>query len=910
MAIVTTQELEDAARDVQDLGKVVNDPEGSPVVVTRLGGEVNPLSNIMGALQEIATSVNGEVAAQVAAVAAVFGAKDYPDNTKALSNGLASIAITAGGTGGTTGTYAWTTTGGAGSNASGYLTVAGGAITSVVVEERGYDYTSAPTIVIAGSHGVTGHTLTPSLAVNRPIGSFWRIKIANGWEVFENVASVATSRGTYPDKAFISPIADLLVQRVVGPIDPVPTGTDVGNTNYYYWPLTLKSYEQGLTEVEFGVAAAASFRLAVCFVEGDGSLTLVSSHDVSTDASGVATGLEIIVPAGCVVGATRLGGASWKYTPGTIPNGESQWTTSALPTTSTAKTSSTLNGIHWRMMLDGELLFKTRTGYETTQDVSDRLGAVIPFGWDNIVDTGTDTPVNYSVLKSQPEANDGFISRAEIGAAASGLATIFTATLSGLNATIVRSQVVTLIDGVADIPLAIPVAAGEYIGIMGGGYLFQNAVNPSGLAVYIRNGAISSGSAVTLSSTHRYEVKLEVSTGLVGEVAKIANDDGLQGLVKEDAASTLAQVRSRVWGPGALTVDGVRAFIPSAPALINYYDGLRSALMEHAVAGDVLVLNGDSKAAWAFAEDGAQHYFNELTSFANLGVAADEPIMTSFIAYSSYVPSFYGVTVTGGSAGSVGPLGESLVLADGDYFEFTGIYETIGAWYEQKASQGSLVITRGATTLATLNAAGAVENDKFTGEIATGVTSSATYRFAASGGPVDVTGLLRLGVKVAGSGPRLRTMRASHGSYTFASFNAPRMAAIMKQASYAGGVGVPILANGINDSFGTPPATILSNAEYQIDTYEAAGAPRIFAIMPERPTSGWNSSYTGGRTYDGAMGPLRRLYRKRGVDVFPTDMIDWAGLGLLPDGLHGGPSAQPINTQVMIEGFINAVRRG
>lgn len=150
------------------------------------------------------TDIAGATAIQTANVAQVFTAKDYPTNAKALSNGVASVAIGAAGTGGTPGTYAWTTTGDGGTNASGYLVVgSGGTITEVVVRESGYDYTSAPTIVIAGSHGVTGHTLTPSLAINRPVGTFWRTRVTDGFELFENVAGTATARGIYADKALI-----------------------------------------------------------------------------------------------------------------------------------------------------------------------------------------------------------------------------------------------------------------------------------------------------------------------------------------------------------------------------------------------------------------------------------------------------------------------------------------------------------------------------------------------------------------------------------------------------------------------------------------------------------------------------------------------------------------------------------
>lgn len=167
------------------------------------------------------TDIAAEGASQIANVGQVFGAKDYPTNAKALSNGVASVAIGAAGTGGTPGTYAWTTTGGGGTNASGYLVVgSGGTITEVVVQERGYDYTSAPTIVIAGSHGVTGHTLTPALAINRPVGAFWRLKVSDGFELFENVAGVATSRGVYPTlvalNAMLATITDKAARLTLG----------------------------------------------------------------------------------------------------------------------------------------------------------------------------------------------------------------------------------------------------------------------------------------------------------------------------------------------------------------------------------------------------------------------------------------------------------------------------------------------------------------------------------------------------------------------------------------------------------------------------------------------------------------------------------------------------------------------
>lgn len=144
-------------------------------------------------------AVAAEGAAQIADIIATPGSDEYASTTNAVSNGVWSVAVTAGGSGGTDNTYQWTTSGGAGSNAAGYLTVAGGAITSVVVTNRGYGYTSAPTIVIAGTHNVTGHTLTPSISQNQTAGSYFIVKVSGGFAVYTVTSGTTTSLvETYP----------------------------------------------------------------------------------------------------------------------------------------------------------------------------------------------------------------------------------------------------------------------------------------------------------------------------------------------------------------------------------------------------------------------------------------------------------------------------------------------------------------------------------------------------------------------------------------------------------------------------------------------------------------------------------------------------------------------------------------
>ena len=144
----------------------------------------------------------------VANVSATPGSTEYASTANALSKGVWSVAVTAGGSGGTTGTYYWTTTGGAGADAAGYLTVAGGAITGVYVTHRGQGYTSAPTIVIAGSHNVTGHTLTPAISQNQVAGTYFIVKVTDGFAVYvvDSGGTTATLQETYPSYSYVSGI--------------------------------------------------------------------------------------------------------------------------------------------------------------------------------------------------------------------------------------------------------------------------------------------------------------------------------------------------------------------------------------------------------------------------------------------------------------------------------------------------------------------------------------------------------------------------------------------------------------------------------------------------------------------------------------------------------------------------------
>lgn len=546
-------------------------------------------------------------------------------------------------------------------------------------------YTTAPAFSFGASAGLAGASAPPVLARNVEVGEYFWTEIGAGTLGMDNVVAgpVAIDTGV---RASAAEVIALIGSRTVGPVAITGSvgGTAITNTSVYYWPGSLSAIDENLSSVELGFGVTAgTIHVVFAHVEGDGTLSLVSEQTILAVAgpSSVNSGLSILKPAGSVMGLQRTGSGTWYYTAGAIPNGEAEWFTAAVPSSNTAKTIGFTNGPQWKATFTGEIGVKARAAYASANELADIVGSEQVVAWPSLVNTGTNTPSNYSVVMQTPAPSDGYITEVNAGASGSGC-------------------------------------------------------------------------------------------------------------------------------------------------------------------------------HWALASNRPAHWFNRVTQFANVSIADDEPGMTALRPSSTYTPAFYGVTTSGTvSTGTRGPLGESIILADGASLAFTGAYEQVDVHHTQDAGQGSLAFAfNGGAAYKTVNAAGALALDQHSGPSLTGQAASGNYTVTVAGGPVEITGLIRLGIKAAGSRPRLRTPRAAHGSYTFASFNAPRLASAVAQCGYAGGKIVPVLALGINDSFGTPPATISTSITSIINTLEAALAP------PTRPSSPWDGSYTGGRTYDAALGAIRQTY--------------------------------------------------
>lgn len=129
--------------------------------------------------------------------------------------------------------------GGGGSGASGYAVASGGAITSVVITNRGRGYTSAPTVSFSSDTGGSGATATAVLGTS-----------AAG--TGQQVVSVTVGAGGTGYKSGVLPILDANKDPVTSPVLLTATGdTETNADNAFYcerprFPFALPYQQLGL----------------------------------------------------------------------------------------------------------------------------------------------------------------------------------------------------------------------------------------------------------------------------------------------------------------------------------------------------------------------------------------------------------------------------------------------------------------------------------------------------------------------------------------------------------------------------------------------------------------------------------------------------------------------------------------
>jgi hypothetical protein len=249
--------------------------EGDAVVATITAAGATQLSAVQGA-----------GSTQIANIAATPGADEYASVADALSNGVVSVVVTAGGSSGANGPFTWTTSGGSGSGAYGVGVVTGGSIVSMTPLAKGRGYTTTtPSNLVYSVAGLTGPvTLGLSLVANQGVDSFFITPTPPmGFTLYRVDAggTTATSQGTYPSySAVASAISSIFSseealyvfggQALVGITDP-------NNRALVAW------LSDGVARGKFGLGSADG-SLGVNYSASTG-LTDFSVNNLSQDAA-------------------------------------------------------------------------------------------------------------------------------------------------------------------------------------------------------------------------------------------------------------------------------------------------------------------------------------------------------------------------------------------------------------------------------------------------------------------------------------------------------------------------------------------------------------------------------------------------------------------------------------------------
>jgi hypothetical protein len=854
----------------------------------------------------------------------------YPNAQTNIPRGVTGKGTLVPGSAGTNGTFDLQWTGGNFAiNPTGTFVVAGGVVTTVTITGPGLYLGSsptAPTASFAASTGLTG--ASQPLVVDYLIGGgqFW-------W----------TDHATDPDLASLyyrndttatatSPLVTLLKTKIAS-LSPVISGTlnpnslDVGATAYsntatYYYPSSKKTYNQILTNFEVNVAVAGSLSIIVSRLELDNTLTLVSSKQLNIGTTGYQSiPVSVLVPAGCIVGM-RLSSASSYYVVTEDPGGDQVWYHNAAPGSHVAYTVTTSPRIYFRSTLLGEIAGKALAAYDSVQTIQAQIGSQTVAGWPLIsASSGSQLPSNYSVILQTPAPATGVISQVQIGASVSGIVKVqvINVNTTTLAITVASSTDVAVSSGANTANVNIPISAGQYVAFSNG-YLFQNSTNPLGIPGWIKNGSLVNGDVVTSSQQHRYEIQATINTGLYAgsQASSGLLNTGLDLLAAADSsgandcASLLSSARAShpfpyirpgnftatswpmngdgLWGPGILKVNGVTVSLPARPERGSKWLKLRAALMTQIGTGSALIFNGDSISTGAYATNPQTNYVGLVARFANLGIALDEPVLSNF---DNSDPSgglaFYGLALSNPTTptnGTNGPVSTSLLLQPGQVLTFVGAYERVDVTYQGVAS-GQLTFKYNGSTYRTVTCATSGNDVITSGGGLTSQTTSGSYSITNTGSnAVEITSLMRFGVKTAGSPPRLYVCRFAHGSYTLSSYGTAQIASMVRIATaIAGGTNhFLVTALGTNDSVGVglDYAQIKTAVSTYVANWVSAGVPvtNMMPIMPWR----W-SYYAGTSSYEAALGGMRDGFKTAGVKrVIQTDGYDFILNGLASDG--------------------------
>lgn len=901
------------------LGGDVSSSAGSNVITV---GKINGVTAAAIATSGSASDLTSGTVALARLPAAFLTAPGvYATSSAGVATGL-SVSSFVGGSGGTNGTYAVTITAPSpGTNAVVSVTVSGGAVTAASMTTAGKNFTTAQTItnaqiVSAGATGLSGASIALAPGGGVSFGAYFNVisAYANGvFDVYQSDASTGAAINTGKTTANETQ----LETASLGPsFTGTGTGVSVGNRSYFI--NTAIPFDSQITKLNLEVTGTGVVYLEVAsFNSGTSAFTKITELAIPVNAaSGVQTistfaGGYVNAAAGTYIG---IYDPQQLLTYDNTPSSPGYYYFTGAPAASpTVGTPYTSNKMRFSFEVQGAIKSSITANTVAITPLQTTVGGAGAFGVLPGSYSGTVGASTYCLRSPASFAGRLWM---EIDGAAAGTGTLYQVTENAGTVTVVGSGVSVPIKAGANlIDTGITAAAGQYSCLIASGILqYSTPYTPKAGGWYF-SGAPGVGTAYTNYGGWSLGMRFTVRSAMAQDVFALKNGAtdpvGLLALTNAGADPTgaadstsaftaalasfpapyvkpgtykVTSLKRGFWGPPSanVLVNGVRAFLPSAPSNTSLQLAVRGRYLAQAYSGGGIAIVGDSITNGAYATAATSSWATLFTQGLNLGTSIDEPVLVNFDnSDASGGHTFHGLTLSGSPVnGTAGPVGKSLLLQPGQVLSFTGAYEQVDVTYQRIVSGGTLAFAyNGGAAYKTVSASGAVASDVFTGPSATGQTASGTYSITNTGGvAVEITCLIRYGVKTGGSPPRIPVFRFAHGSYAFNSFGSAELTSMWRIMSNVTGATnhAMIVALGTNDALGgTVWSTVNTNASTFLTNATAAGflTRRIAGVMPWR----WSTYSTPGTSYELGVSAVRDAYDAAGVKIINTDGVDFVG---------------------------------
>jgi len=245
------------------------------------------------------------------------------------------------------------------------------------------------------------------------------------------------------------------------------------------------------------------------------------------------------------------------------------------------------------------------------------------------------------------------------------------------------------------------------------------------------------------------------------------------------------------------------------------------------------------------------------------------------------------LTSTTGTTGTAGPIGQSLVLAVGQTLIFGGNYQIIDFFYERSPGAGSAEIKRDGVVVATKSMAGATASNicTYTGATVSTANKNSTWTITATGGTIEITGLIRR--RVAIGNYAWITRAAKSGQLISDYITAPRLASLVAMSSYDSQSSVYVLALGINDIYsavgGVTSAQYIANLRVLIAGLSGAGKTCVLTVPTKANESLVQPRYEPYENYKTA---IFNLAAELDLSVIDYSVYDFVALSAMVDSLH------------------------